>query len=100
MAKKIAKVVYLNPDNPKEKEIAEWINSNFLSFGGMVKELLYAEMLRGQNTTPKTPVNKKIENKDKDIKIPLKKPIFTNDSKESKISLDNSDMERFWQIYK
>lgn len=46
---KIAKPVYFNITNEKEKEIVEWIDSKFSSFGGLVKDLLYKEMIKEKN---------------------------------------------------
>lgn len=43
------KPVYFNSANPKEKEILDWLDNKFSSFGGMVKDLLYQEMLREKN---------------------------------------------------
>lgn len=46
---KIAKPVYFNVTNNKEKEIVDWIESKFSSFGGLVKDLLYKEMIQEKN---------------------------------------------------
>ena len=43
---KIAKPVYFNVTNEKENEIVEWLDSKFSTFGGLVKDLLYREMLK------------------------------------------------------
>lgn len=46
---KIAKPVYFNISNDKEKEIVDWIDGKFSSFGGLVKDLLYQQMLKEKN---------------------------------------------------
>lgn len=40
------KPVYFNLDDEKEKEISDWLDSKFSSFGGLVKDLLYLQMLQ------------------------------------------------------
>lgn len=39
------KPVYFNLENEKEREIFEWVNGRFATFGGLVKDLLYTQML-------------------------------------------------------
>lgn len=43
---RIMKPVYFNLDDEKEKEISDWLDSKFSSFGGLVKDLLYLQMLQ------------------------------------------------------
>mgnify|MGYP000304401622 CR=1 FL=1 len=43
---KVSKPVYFNLNNPKEKEMIEWLDDKFTSYGGLVKDLLYQEMMR------------------------------------------------------
>lgn len=40
------KLVYFNTRNEKEAEILKWSNDSLLGFSGLVKQLLYKEMLR------------------------------------------------------
>lgn len=39
------KPVYFNISNPKEKEILEYANDSILGFSGLVKQLIYREMM-------------------------------------------------------
>lgn len=41
---RIMKPVYFNLDDEKEREISEWLDEKFSSFGGLVKDLLYIQM--------------------------------------------------------
>ena len=47
--KKENKLVYFNSNNKKEKEILSWLDSSFIGFSGLVKELLYKEILKDKN---------------------------------------------------
>ena len=38
------KPVYFNLEDEKEREISEWLDEKFSSFGGLVKDLLYLQM--------------------------------------------------------
>lgn len=38
------KPVYFNLEDEKEREISEWLDNKFSSFGGLVKDLLYIQM--------------------------------------------------------
>lgn len=40
------KLVYFNTENDKEAQILKWSNDSLLGFSGLVKQLLYKEMLR------------------------------------------------------
>ncbi|WWU66794.1 hypothetical protein QJR26_18695 (plasmid) [Clostridium baratii] len=64
---KINKPVYFNLNNEKEKEIIEWLDGKFSSYGGLVKDLLYQEMLREKNGIKISVDNNKYENKKEDI---------------------------------
>lgn len=59
---KINKPVYFNLNNEKEKEIIEWLDGKFSSYGGLVKDLLYQEMLREKNGIRISVDNNKYEN--------------------------------------
>lgn len=39
------KPVYFNIHNEKEKDLFEWVNNRFSTFGGLVKDLLYTQMM-------------------------------------------------------
>lgn len=41
---RIMKPVYFNLEDDKEREISEWLDEKFTSFGGLVKDLLYLQM--------------------------------------------------------
>ena len=41
---RIMKPVYFNLSDTKEREISEWLDEKFISFGGLVKDLLYLQM--------------------------------------------------------
>ena len=41
---RIMKPVYFNLEDEKEREISEWLDEKFSSFGGLVKDLLYLQM--------------------------------------------------------
>ena len=41
----ILKQVYFNPQNPKEFELLAYYEDKFSSFGGIVKDLLYKQMM-------------------------------------------------------
>ena len=43
--KSILKQVYFNPENPKELELLVYYENKFSSFGGIVKDLLYKQMM-------------------------------------------------------
>ena len=43
--KSILKQVYFNPENPKELELLVYYEDKFSSFGGIVKDLLYKQMM-------------------------------------------------------
>ena len=43
--KSILKQVYFNPQNPKELELLVYYENKFSSFGGIVKDLLYKQMM-------------------------------------------------------
>ena len=43
--KSILKQVYFNPQNPKEFELLTYYEDKFSSFGGIVKDLLYKQMM-------------------------------------------------------
>lgn len=43
--KSILKQVYFNLENPKELELLVYYEDKFSSFGGIVKDLLYKQML-------------------------------------------------------
>ena len=43
--KSILKQVYFNPQNPKEFELLVYYEDKFSSFGGIVKDLLYKQMM-------------------------------------------------------
>lgn len=43
--KSILKQVYFNPQNPKELELLTYYEDKFSSFGGIVKDLLYKQMM-------------------------------------------------------
>ena len=43
--KSILKQVYFNPENPKELELLVYQEDKFSSFGGIVKDLLYKQMM-------------------------------------------------------
>ena len=43
--KSILKQVYLNPQIPKELELLVYYEDKFSSFGGIVKDLLYKQMM-------------------------------------------------------
>lgn len=43
---RVPRPVYFNLNDPREKELNDWINSKFTSFGGLVKDLLYLQMQR------------------------------------------------------
>ena len=43
--KSILKQVYFNPQNPKELELLVYYEDKFSSFGGIVKDLLYKQMM-------------------------------------------------------
>lgn len=64
---KINKPVYFNLNNEKEKEIIEWLDGKFSSYGGLVKDLLYQEMLREKNGIRISVDNNKYENEKEDI---------------------------------
>lgn len=40
------KLVYFNINNEKEKNILKWANENLIGFSGLVKQLLYREMIK------------------------------------------------------
>lgn len=63
---KINKPVYFNLNNEKEKEIIEWLDGKFSSYGGLVKDLLYQEMLREKNGIRISVDNNKYENEKED----------------------------------
>lgn len=39
------KPVYFNIENEKERELFEWVNNRFATFGGLVKDLLHTQMI-------------------------------------------------------
>lgn len=41
---RIMKPVYFNLEDEKEREISDWLDEKFSSFGGLVKDLLYLQM--------------------------------------------------------
>ena len=43
--KSILKQVYFNSENPKELELLVYYEDKFSSFGGIVKDLLYKQMM-------------------------------------------------------
>lgn len=43
---RVPRPVYFNLNNSREKELNDWIESKFTSFGGLVKDLLYLQMQR------------------------------------------------------
>lgn len=43
--KSVLKQVYFNPENPKELELLVYYENKFSSFGGIVKDLLYKQMM-------------------------------------------------------
>lgn len=58
------KPVYFNLEDKKEKEISDWLDGKFISFGGLVKDLLYLQMQQEKGLV------KRISNKANDnIKI-------------------------------
>lgn len=63
------KPVYFNSGNPKEKEILDWLSNKFSSFGGMVKDLLYQEMLREKNGVGKVVIETTNEHQTKEENI-------------------------------
>ena len=67
--KSILKQVYFNPQNPKELELLVYYEDKFSSFGGIVKDLLYKQMMleKGNvNVTYTTSTEKVIDNKEKE----------------------------------
>lgn len=54
---KVTKPIYFNAANPKEKEMLEWVDSKFTGFGGLVKDLLYREMMMERNGVKTVVVN-------------------------------------------
>ena len=61
--KSILKQVYFNPQNPKELELLTYYEDKFSSFGGIVKDLLYKQMMLEKGNI-RIVYN---ENRDKDI---------------------------------
>ena len=43
--KSVLTQVYFNPENPKELELLVYYENKFSSFGGIVKDLLYKQMM-------------------------------------------------------
>ena len=43
--KSVLKQVYFNPENPKQLELLVYYENKFSSFGGIVKDLLYKQMM-------------------------------------------------------
>ena len=43
--KSVLKQVYFNPENPKELELLVYYENKFSSFGGILKDLLYKQMM-------------------------------------------------------
>ena len=67
--KPIIKPVYFSRSNPKELELLTYYENKFSSFGGIVKELLYKQMMleKGNvNVTYTTSTEKVIDNKEKE----------------------------------
>ena len=60
------KPVYFNLDDKKEKEISDWLDDKFSSFGGLVKDLLYLQMLQEKGLVQRvdTPVQNNCEIKE------------------------------------
>lgn len=77
---KIAKPVYFNVTNQKEKELVDWIESKFTTFGGLVKDLLYKEMLIEQ---------RKIQ----PIEVTQQPPVIS--SVEAETVVDNIEVEEY-----
>lgn len=48
MGKQEKKPVSFNKDNRKEALILRWLDTKFVSFAGLCKELLYKEMLKDE----------------------------------------------------
>ena len=66
--KPILKPVYFSRSNPKEIELLSYYEDKFSSFGGIVKDLLYKQMMleKGQiNVTYTAAAEKVIDNKEK-----------------------------------
>lgn len=81
MAKEKSRVprpVYFNLNDPREKELNDWIERKFTSFGGLVKDLLYLQMQREKGFISDTSLNeitegKNVKNKNKNKKHTEKK---------------------------
>lgn len=54
---RVPRPVYFNLNDPREKELNDWINSKFTSFGGLVKDLLYLQMQREKGFIKEVTVN-------------------------------------------
>ncbi|WP_346905944.1 hypothetical protein [Clostridium sp.] len=55
---RIMKPVYFNLEDEREKEIADWLESKFSGFGGLVKDLLYTQMLQERGLLKRVEPNK------------------------------------------
>lgn len=67
---RVARPVYFNLNDPREKELNDWINGKFTSFGGLVKDLLYLQMQREKGVIKEVTVtvdNNELENSNKDL---------------------------------
>lgn len=73
---RIMKPVYFNLEDEKEREISEWLDEKFSSFGGLVKDLLYLQMQQEKGLIKH--VSTKVEN---------------NSDPNEEISMDISDID-------
>ncbi|MDU1308994.1 MAG: hypothetical protein E6936_16280 [Clostridium perfringens] len=67
---RVPRPVYFNLNDPREKELNDWINGKFTSFGGLVKDLLYLEMQREKGFIKEVMVtdnNDVLENNNKEL---------------------------------
>lgn len=67
---RVPRPVYFNLNDPREKELNDWINSKFTSFGGLVKDLLYLQMQREKGFIKEVTVtvdDNDLENINKDL---------------------------------
>lgn len=66
---RVPRPVYFNLNNSREKELNDWIESKFTSFGGLVKDLLYLQMQREKGFIGDSVFNEITAEKDKGEKI-------------------------------
>lgn len=67
---RVPRPVYFNLNDPREKELNDWINGKFTSFGGLVKDLLYLQMQREKGFIKEVTVtvdNNESENNNEDL---------------------------------